>query len=281
MSKGKELAPVTVNVCKWCDDGRHIFEDVADEAPVFQYQIVHDTRPSVTFQFLTHFRQFLPTHDVAIQNLEDLANQRRIRVGVSGSNQESDETGTKPWRVVLYGMESDPRSVIHLIAAFVEWKSKSPEYAEAGVPDLLLTQASASVFQNCGLSIDWNVAAPGSLSPHPFDAPPPKGRRHLLLQMEDNEQGGYDFMFFGGTWAYRAEFDKACVDSGFVDAGDRKEYVRLLKNIEDNDDGRARIGTIMQDVLKNQCVFLIVECEEANCGMLKWMKSLETVHFRE
>jgi hypothetical protein len=124
------------------------------------------------------------------------------------------------------------------------------------------------------------VEAPGTSAPHPFDAAPPRGRRHLIVQMEDDDEDGYDFMFFGATWGFRGEFDAAGIEGGQVDTGGSKEYVRILKGIKNDEPGRAMVKRVMTNVLKNQRVFLVVEVEKTVDEMVIFVTKMENVSRR-
>jgi ribose 1,5-bisphosphokinase PhnN len=50
-----ETEPITISIVKWVSDGRYVFENLEEDVPMYQYQIKHETRPSVLFQFLSEF----------------------------------------------------------------------------------------------------------------------------------------------------------------------------------------------------------------------------------
>ena len=50
-------APIVVTICKWANKAAEVFPAAASQdVPVWQLQIVHDSRPSVTFGFLAALR---------------------------------------------------------------------------------------------------------------------------------------------------------------------------------------------------------------------------------
>eukprot|EP00969_Alexandrium_andersonii_P247038 10917368-Alexandrium_andersonii.AAC.1 len=56
----------------------------------------------------------------------------------------------------------------------------------------------------------WTFSPPGGAAPHPFDAPPPRGRKHLALQVEkEDAPGAYSLLFVGNTYAFKSAFEKA------------------------------------------------------------------------
>lgn len=90
---GAQNQPVSVAIFKWCDNGKSLFPSGEEHTPVYQLQLCHDTRPSVTFGFLAAFRAFLPTWTEDVRSLEDLEQKHLIRVVMAPGGQERDPDG--------------------------------------------------------------------------------------------------------------------------------------------------------------------------------------------
>jgi hypothetical protein len=282
-NSGEDKVPVVVHACRFCDDGRYAFPDFQQQTPLYQFQVLHDTRPSVMFQFLTQIKQFVNIHYTDVTNLADLEKIYQIRIVLSGGDdsRDPDMTGVLAWRVGIYSATENPGKVLELIEAFVKWKGSSLEFAARGIPSLTLTDKSRSVFADGAVPPSWTVQPPGAITPHPFDASPARGRRHLLIQLENGEEDDvYDIMFFGGTWAFRIEFDTAGVQGGIIETGDKQEYVRLLKDIRNDEDGKERVAQVLATTLKGQLAFLLISTEDENDEMASWMRALPSVHSR-
>ena len=91
----------------------------------------------------------------------------------------------------------------------------------------------------------------------------------------------YSFLFFGNTFPFRASFEAADITGGYIDIDDEKEYVRCIRNIAFDEDGKARIKAVMEnDVLKSHAVFLFDEIGEENDQMIIWLTSLDNIFSR-
>ena len=126
------------------------------------------------------------------------------------------------------------------------------------------------------------MAPQGTLAPHPFDAAPMRGRRHLQLMVEkEDEENQYSFMFLGNTWPFKDSFAAANISGGYIEGTSPQEYVRTLRNIAYDEVGKNRIAQILTvDVLHGHTVLLLDEVKETEDSMIKWLVSLASVHRR-
>ena len=94
---GAPCLPVSVAVFKWSDDSQLLFLNGRENTPVYQVQVIHDTRPSIAYGFLTAFRAFLPTWDADVQSLDELEQKHFIRVVMAsgGKDRDPDDVGIK------------------------------------------------------------------------------------------------------------------------------------------------------------------------------------------
>ena len=115
-----ELEPVKVNVVKWVNDARYVFEDLHHEVAMYQYQVVHEKRPSILFQFLTEFKKFIQTIDPSFTSLDEFEKQRSVRVVMPGDRFEDvDHVGIVPWRLAFYAATGDTKSILNIISDFI------------------------------------------------------------------------------------------------------------------------------------------------------------------
>ena len=212
-SAGVTAPPVQVAVHRWSDGSSAIFEGGVAQTPVYQVQVIHDARPSVTFEFLAAMRALLPSWDARVESLEDLERLHMIRVVMAGGglDRDSDKVGVKAWRIAMYASSASPANVLQLIGAFVAVKIQTLEFASTGAPELQLSLSSREHLPD-GVPEGWTFAQVGSIGPHPFDAGPVRGKRHILLQVEQEGVGdNYSMLFLGNTWPFRAQLDAAGV----------------------------------------------------------------------
>ena len=58
---------------KFADDGAPLFDSAQEGTPLYQFQIVHDAKPSVTYGFLAAFKAFLLIADEQTPDFQALA----------------------------------------------------------------------------------------------------------------------------------------------------------------------------------------------------------------
>ena len=275
------VSPVLVTIYKWAKKADGIFPNAAADVPVWQLQIVHDSRPSVTFGFLAALRAYLPEED--LETLDELEQRKCLRVVIAGGQgQDPDGVGVKPWRVAMYAASSTPIAALGFLAGFVQHVGHSPEFANLGVPSLEIMGQSANHLDG-SVPEPWHVTG-NTISPaHAFDALPPRGRRHLLLTIEKEENSDcYSCMLSGNTWQYRNLFDQASIPGGYVgEEGADREYVRVLRHLVDDEDVHARIRDVLDaDVLQGHAVFLVDETDTPDDEFVRWVRTLPSVHHR-
>ena len=114
-----------------------------------------------------------------------------------GQGQDPDGVGVKPWWVAMYAASSTPIAVLGFLAGFVQYVGHSPEFVTLGVPSLEIMGQSANHLDG-SVPEPWHVTG-NTVSPaHAFDALPPRGRRHLLLTVEKEENSDcYSCMLSG------------------------------------------------------------------------------------
>ena len=277
---GKELPAVTVSVVQWCGDSRFFFPTASAGTPLYQIQVVHDSRPSITFGFSAAFRAFLPEIDPELQTFADLEQKRNIRVVMSGGAEECDPDaiGVKQWRAALYAATKEPAAVLDMLSAFVENKQRAAEFA--GYQLQMEVSRSAEKIFTGGLPHPWSWMPGGSLGPRPFEAAPVRGKHHMILQVEreDDVPDSHALTFAGGTWAFREAFDAAEVEGGHVDVGGEREYVRCLRSLKFDTAGKERIQNILGAAcLCDHVLYLDNQTGDASDEVVKWLSTFHHV----
>ena len=281
--RNREAAPVLVSIIRWADSSDVLFEDGAVGTPVFQFQIVHDTKPSVTFGFESFFKVYLTQRNSTIRDLADLERRAfmRLSCALGSRGNDPDEVGVKPWRVAMYASTHRPQEVLEFLEGFINFKSRGKDFAACGVPPMRISAASATHLPN-PLPEPWELEPDGAASPHPFDALPMQGRRHLLLQVESVDSHAYDFLFAGNVYLHRNRFEACGVDGGYIGEDDGREYVRCLQGVCFDDAGKRRLTAILGDhCLQGLCVFLINATGSTQDPMVQWLLAKPSVHGRD
>ena len=275
------MEPVFVTVCKWANKAEEIIPNASENPPVWQLQVVHDYRPSVTFGFLPTLRAYLS--EIGLGTVDDLLEQKHFRIVVAGGqSQDPDGVGVKPWRVALYSASRTPVAGLRFLTGFINYAASKPEFAVCGIPPLQIDAESATHFGN-EVPEPWQVVGTSGNRTHPFDALPPHGGRHLVVTVEqDADSKCYSLIVSGNTWQYRVLFDRASIPGGYIgDEGTDRDYVRVLRPLSDDEDARRQIRDMLDaDVLQGQAVFLVDRTEVADDTFVAWMRTLPSVHYR-
>ena len=277
-----ELEPVKVNVVKWVNDARYVFEDLHHEVAMYQYQVVHEKRPSILFQFLTEFKKFIQTIDPSFTSLDEFEKQRSVRVVMPGDRFEDvDHVGIVPWRLAFYAATMDTKSILNIIYDFVNWKCQQLEFSSFTPPKIMLTYASKT-YVNVDNEINFNIMPMGSFAMHAFDAAPARGKRHLIMSVEKGDSDDVcDVLFLGSTWPFRQEFEAAQIQGGYIepDSGS-KEYCRMLKKVSIDKEGCKLLVTILTKPLKNTTIFLNDFTDEVDNSVVKFLRGLPMIFTR-
>jgi hypothetical protein len=164
-------------------DCRFFFASADPGTPLYQFQIVHECRPSIMFGFAAAFRAFLPMWDAELQSLGDLEQKRAIRVVLSGSADDCDPdgVGVKPWRAAIYAATANPGSVLDMLSAFAAQRQRASEFGGRQLR-LEVARSAENLFPN-GLVEPWVWMPVGVVGPRPFEAAPLRGKHHIILQV--------------------------------------------------------------------------------------------------
>ena len=259
---------------------------------MWQVQIVGTAQNAFGYQVLAAAREALgqhPNQDVrTLQDVEARLGVRLVLGGppVSGGRLDVDGVGVQPWRTVLYAMGQDVRyalDFVHLVLAH-----KAQKGAIARMPHLAVHFVGRRA-QNMTLPGPWQKAVDSIHLPPAFAALPPKGRRHVLCQLEwksghDEEDSAgelppkYVFSVFGNAYPFRTYFDGRGIAGAQLEesaSGDTRQYVRYVE-FESLDQCTEVVGAILIECLHGLPVFF-VNMVSADDPVAQWLLAQESV----
>ena len=236
-------------------------------------------------------------HNEGVKTLSDMEATWRIRI-ITGAPPQSgptdvDGVGIPDWAPAVYCEGVTPARGLQLIYDTLKCKERKGH----ALPTLKVHFQGVAGFQ---IPEPWLVCGRAEASvPGPFSVLPPKGKRHILAQLEvqppdenpeDEEaeaeenqteppQNKYVLSFFGGVWSFKDLFDEhRILGSSVVKEGtERREYVRILDGLSINDQqSETRIRTVLEDVLRGIPIFLINNTEPVN-EMATYLLSFDSV----
>ncbi len=226
--------------------------------------------------------------DAQVRSLQDLETTLLTRLVTGGpppsGPSDPDQVGVLDWQLALYCGGATPTAALDLVHFILQYKIKKGTLLK--LPDLQVVHVAgrSAAF---ALPEPWRLVDTGGIEvPKPFTVLPPRGRRHVLAQLEprsqcegeEGQQSKYTMTFFGGIYHFRAAFDLNHIPGGFVSTGadeDQREYVRY---VEFTPDATALQGVILvlEEVLKRLPVYF-VNMTKPNDEMAMWLRQQPSI----
>ena len=226
-------------------------------------------------------REALAHHPVeAVRSLYDLENVLKVRLQFGGPQPgglDPDGVGVTQWQVALYAAGADPFEALKFIQFVMKHKIRTGILA--AMPRLCV-QVVTGELEMEALPQPWELEA-NAVNPAPkaFAVQPPRGRRHVLAQLEKKPKettlvdgreeeeeeeptphGTYVFSVFGNIYPFRALFDEREVAGCQLQVGspgeDKKEYIRFVE-FEEEGDHEGLINMVLVECLNRIPVYFI------------------------
>ena len=260
----------------------YYFDNTPTATKLWQVQIDHAGYNNFSFKLLNVISDTLRNYpDTNITDLKSLEQHMKIRVlngAPSQQKEDNDPDGMQfhPWRPVLYVGDDNLNPFLDLVHRVLQHKVDSAQILEMPV---LQVQSNCSQWNPSQeeLPQPWQLLrTEAEWMPNIFKVLPPRGRRHVVCQLEAAEDEQYDLMFLGGLYIFREKFDAQQVPYGYHKTSDPTEkriYVRLLK-IKNNEEGREKIIRVLDNILHHMPVYFYHYIDDKKDPMLAWLLSL-------
>jgi len=275
--------------------------------PLWQLQLCGNNKGAFAFRVLTVVKDALLQHPNAdVRALRDLETVLQLRLIVGSPAQagpsDPDAVGFVDWEVAMYCSNvANALDFIHFILDF-----KVQHGYVAGMPDLLLHAVDVGTGL---LPSPWRVLSdPAFIPPEPFRVMPPKGRRHVIAQLEKNEDGvddpaesndendknaangaatkqeddaPYTLSFWGCIYHFKERFEAKGIPGSLVPikSQEHKDYVRYLK-VSLDDEGKKQVELVLEDILKGMPVYFINAAGEDD-PMAAWLQQQPSIFQKE
>lgn len=131
---------VYLSVTKWLDDCTKYLSSASKCEPLYQLQMIHDGRPSITYGFISSLRLFLSKHCESYSTVPEWEEKHQSKVVMTGAadNADPDDIGTKPWRVAIYTAATQIPEVCLFLDKFILWKLTTPECRALGALQVIV-----------------------------------------------------------------------------------------------------------------------------------------------
>lgn len=260
---------------------------------------------SLSYRFMTVVKDAILEHpNQEVRTLQDVERILRIRCILGSPAQvgesDADKVGFVDWQLVLYSC--DLEGALGFIRFILDYKVR--KNVLAAMPELAVLAAHTGRSPLPFLPPPWRKVDGGALAavPKPFSALPPRGRRHVLAQLERLEepssQGNaveeedkaeeqskkrrgdatHTVTFYGYLYPFKDRFEESGIPGSLTrmnPASEQKEYVRFL-DLKTDDASKQKVREVLEDVLKGQPLYLI-NMAGAEDPMAAWLQQQQTV----
>ena len=240
------------------------------QMPLWQIQVCGGAERAFTYQIVAALNDMLETEGLEdVKTLRDMEAKWHVCLSTGAppptGNNDPDGVGIVAWAPALYCGGATPAKGLEMIHKTLQAKVQK---ALVVMPQLKVWTPGALAFP---LPDPWAAyGAAGFVPPQPFRVQPPRGKRHILAQLEvqpneaennDDEETPVKYMlsFFGGIYVFREVFEHHQIPGAAVTTGDgQKDYIRCLGDLMvDDDASTARISTVLNEILLGMPVFFI------------------------
>ena len=254
---------------------------------LWQVQLDHNARNSITIGFYESFTKFLQQEDDVPNTTQELAQQALIKL-VLADTADPDEVGFIRWRAAFYVAGGDVEALhnlMFLLDSFFLFVNEGRE-----------EKVTVSLYPYLGVDIApiWDdINYPNYLlydpERHPplgiFEAQPPQGKRIMHMTIQPESEIHASFVFHGCTWLFRDALDFYGIRAVTYEEEGSTQYCRTVENLTIDDElGKDTLLSVLDDVLKNIAVRVRVEgglgaLSGSVRSFVQTLRSREDLHF--
>ncbi len=262
----RSAAPCVVCIFKTTDAAEDLWNTAAPGTSLYQIQVEHRSRPSLTFSLFSSWNDFLKgAHEENEEIPATVAELQALGIKLILTGEEDDDSvGFVRWRATWYvaGNEASLQNFLNLHDSFLESRAKEmarEKPIEVQVHPHVGIELNTEGFEYKGYV--WN--APSKALPLKFyEAHPPVGKKIITLSVEAHSESLLSFLFGGQLWSFRGRLDEAGVPSAVDEKAGVKVHCRLLKDIDCTNEGeKAKALGLFASVFKSAAMKLIIRAE--------------------
>ena len=215
------------------------------DTPLWQVQFAGNNQRVFAYQILTVAAEALCEYpDVRVRSLKDLEEVQQLRLIIGSpaksGDRDPDGVGLNYWQLAIYSGAGGADAALNFIHYILDCKVRKGYITS--IPELaarvMFPQAAAA------LPAPWQELTDESIvMPKPFAALPPKGRRHVVAQLDPKESdqrvegsdgagsATYQLTFFGGIFHFKERIENLRVPGTLLPTSntDKRDYVRYVE----------------------------------------------------
>eukprot|EP00973_Karenia_brevis_P041718 5773832-Karenia_brevis.AAC.1 len=265
-------APVVLCMYKYTDEAADIWASYEGKegVQVWQVQMQHEARPSITFGIMDEMNSFLRKRNAKDNgfpaSLKELQEEAGIRL-VLTDRTDPDEVGYIQWRVAFYvaGDEGSLQNFLYFLDDFFLQKSDMMARVEP---------FKVHLHPHCGVNLadsldglehgDYTLHGPAPKLPLGiFEAQPVTGKRIVQLHLQPESADTMSVLVMGQTWNFRTRLDSHGVDRAWYGDDENRKYVRILKSIDVSKEVQQQrvLDMLGDNVFKNLAIRVLLDSQ--------------------
>ena len=272
------------------------------KADLWQVQLAGEGKGAFSFKITTVMKDAVLEHpNPAVRTLQDVEKKLGVRLilgaPAQGGASDPDDVGFLDWQHVIYSCGLDAAlNFIHFILDF-----KLQKRYLSSMPQLFLHVASPGSSAPPAVPLHWQALQDSSITvPKPFNAMPPRTRRHVLLQLDvaaeagkaeaevstdrkgteeaENHGKSYALTFYGNIYPFKDAFEEYGVAGAWAAiraSEEKKDYVRFLE-LKVDEASKKKVADVLNCVLRGLPLYFINMVGEAD-PMASWVQQQPSI----
>ena len=241
---------------------------------VWQIQMEHKARPSVMFDLVGSWNDFLKkahAEDESIPgSLTDLTVQCGCKLVIADAA-DPEAVGFVQWRAAWYVAGEETSALDNMLALLDGWLCHKAAQAAKEQPFEVRLHPHTGI--ELGGTDDftyehWVVEEPATKLPLGyFEAQPVVGKRVVTLHLEAVNDETVNLLLAGNIWSYRSRLDSLGVSGAYHEAegGGEKTYYRVMKGVNGASD-KSRVLDLLGDGCFKKLALRVVVDKEPDAG---------------
>lgn len=290
-------APVLLCIYKVTNEAADVWNlyEKKEGVMLWQVQMQHEARPSITFGIVDEFNIFLrkahAKEDAIPASLVDLQERAGIKL-VLTDRSDPDEVGFVQWRIAFYvaGPETALNNFLFLLDDFFVMRCNAMARERP-------FEVHLHPHVGVNISDSWDDLTYEHYTLHDtaqtlalgiFEAQPVAGKRIVVVHIQPESGELLSILVVGNTWNFRSRMDSHGVAGAYFSGNgseENRKYVRILKSIDVSETAQQQrvLGMFGDRVFKHLAIRVVVDSalEEGTdvAAIVERLRNMPSLHF--